>query len=392
MTSVATFSAAVDSEALLEQARRETGLSDFGDSGFLPSLDRFTKMMERSTAAASDKVAGFGQVVDVLATRLRLVEDAKRFPGIIDERIESPLIVIGFPRCGTTLLHALLTECPGNRAPLWWEVSQPSPPPALAEVGDPRLGWANRQMERWLADYPGFLAQHPYHDYGGLVSMECEALMAYDLRNSYPMLMSKVPFGEPWIGSDDQRATYAAHHRVLQQLQFGAPRRRWVLKGVEHQYRLGALLEQYPDAMLVWPHRDPAQVFGSLLSVSFEVAKFSGADISDPRAFSERILQGYVDRVDVAIKDPHTVSDRVCHVQYADFSTDQVATIDKIYDHFDLDSTGNERAVRAWLDDPGNRADRHGKWTYDLADFGLTADEIRERFGRYVDHYGVVTG
>jgi len=59
---------------------------------------------------------------------------------IEDERIEAPLIVIGFPRSGTTLLHALLAAAPGNRAPLYWEIARPSPPPSLAAPGDPRIG------------------------------------------------------------------------------------------------------------------------------------------------------------------------------------------------------------------------------------------------------------
>ena len=224
----------------------ETALSDFGDDGFRPSLDRFVEILRLPTQSAPDKVAAYGQMVNVLSWRLRMIADRKRYPAIEEERIVAPLIVIGFPRCGTTLLHALLTECPGNRAPLWWELARPSPPPSLAPAGDPRMGQATRDMERWLAEYPGFLTQHPYHDAGGGSSMECEALMVHDLRNAYPMLLSKVPFFTPWADNSDPVASYRAHHALLQHLQYGAPPRRWVLKGVEHQYRLGPLAEPVP--------------------------------------------------------------------------------------------------------------------------------------------------
>jgi hypothetical protein len=384
-----TFADQVDAEALLQQAVDETSLSDFGGDGFRPSLDRFVDIMRASAQSAPDKVAAYGQMVNVLSWRLRMIADRKRYPAIEEERIVAPLIVIGFPRCGTTLLHALLTECPGNRAPLWWELARPSPPPSLAPSGDPRVGQATRDMERWLAEYPGFLTQHPYHDAGGGSSMECEALMVHDLRNAYPMLLSKVPFFTPWADNSDPVASYGAHHSLLQHLQYGAPPRRWVLKGVEHQYRLGPLLDQYPDAMLVWPHRDPVQVFGSLLAVTFEVLRFSGADISDPRAFSERMLADYADRAEMAMKDPIISSDRVCHIRYPDFVADQAGAIRGIYEHFDLDPSGIDPAVQSWLSDPANRPDRHGKWSYDLTDFGVTEEEVRDRFRTYSDHFGI---
>ncbi len=389
----AAFDGDLDRDALLGQAMAETGLSDFGDEAdpaFRVTLDRFAATMTASDLGRPHKVAAYGQLVNVLSWRLRMVADRTRDPAIGDERIVAPMFVVGFPRCGTTLLHALLSAAPGNRAPLWWEVARPSPPPSLADTGDWRIGQANRDMERWLADYPGMLAQHPYHDEGAFTSMECEALLTYDLRNGYPMLLPHVPFAPAWADTSDVAAIFRAHHAVLQHLQFGGLRRRWVLKGVEHQYRLGALVGQYPDAMLVWPHRDPAEVFGSLLAVTFEVMRFSGADISDPRAFSERILDQYADRVEVAMKDPVTESAQVCHVRYRDFVRDQAGTIRGIYDHFGLEPAGVGEAVRGWLADPGNRSDRHGKWTYDLADFGVTEDGVRERFRSYIDHFDVL--
>ncbi len=384
-----TFGPSVDAAALLSQATAETGLDDFGGDTFRPSLERFAKVMEASALEAPDRVAAYGQLVNVLSWRLRMVADRKRYAGIAEERIVAPIIVVGFPRCGTTLLHALLTECPGNRAPLWWELARPSPPPSLAPEGDPRIGQATRDMERWLAEYPGFLVQHPYHDAGAHSAMECEALMAYDLRNAYPMLLSKVPFFTPWADNEDPAASYAAHHALLQQLQFGGPARRWVLKGVEHQYRLSALLERYPDAMLVWPHRDPVEVFGSLLAVTYQVLRFSGADISDPRGFSERMLSDYASRVATALADPVAGSERVLHVRYPDFTADPVGTVGKVYSHYGLAADGVAEAVRGWLNDPANRPDRHGKWSYDLADFKVTEDEVRERFRTYAAKFDI---
>ena len=391
MARSATFLAQPDAAALLAQAQYETGLHDFGDGRFRGPLAAFVELVNSAgQLSLDDRRAAFGQMVRVLAERLRLIEDRKRYPGIADERIEAPLIVIGFPRSGTTLLHALLAAAPGNRAPLYWEIARPSPPPSLAAVGDPRIGEGTRDIERWLAGYPGFIAQHPYFDAGGETPMECESLLVYDLRNAYPAMFSKVPYGQPWAAAGTGDEYYAAHRGFLQHLQFGGPRRRWVLKGVEHQFRLSALLAAYPDAMLVWPHRDPVDVFGSLLAVTSMVYQYSGTPApADRRAASLALLDSFQHRVDVALADPASGSDSVCHVSYADLVGDPVAVVQACYKHFGLPLDGVEPAVRRWLSDPGNRSDRFGKWTYDVAGHGISTAEVRDRFGRYRERFGV---
>ncbi len=391
MVRSATFSAQPDAAALLAQATFETGLRDFGDGQFRGPLQAFVRFLNAAGGiGADDRRAAFGQMVQVLGWRLRLVEDGKRYPGIADERIEAPLIVIGFPRSGTTLLHALLAAAPGHRAPLYWEIARPSPPVSLAAPGDPRIAEGTRDVERWLADYAGFIAQHPYFDAGGETPMECESLLVYDLRNAYPTMFSKVPYGPVWAEEGADHEYYASHRRFLQHLQFGGPRRRWVLKGVEHQFRLSALLTAYPDAKLVWPHRDPVEVFGSLLAVISMVFKHSGTPApADRRAFSLAMLDRFGQRVEKALADPASDGDSVCHVTYPQLVANPAGVVRGVYEHFALPLDGLEAALRAWLDDPGNRSDRFGKWTYDLADYEVSADEVSERFAGYRERFGL---
>jgi hypothetical protein len=390
MARSATFSPRPDAAALLAQATDETGLHDFGDGQFRGPLEALVRFLGAGGLGADDRRAAFGQVVRVLGWRLRLVEDRKRYPGIADERIEAPMIVIGFPRSGTTLLHALLAAAPGNRAPLYWEIARPSPPVSLAAAGDPRIAEGTRDIERWLADYAGFITQHPYFDAGGETPMECESLLVYDLRNAYPTIFSKVPFGSGWAEAGSGQEYYASHRRFLQHLQFGGPRRRWVLKGVEHQFRLSALLAAYPDAKLIWPHRDPVEVFGSLLAVASLVYQHSGTPApADRRAFSLALLDSFEQRVEKALADPASEAGSICHVTYPDLVADPAGVVQAAYEHFGLPPDGVEATVRAWLDDPGHRSDRFGRWTYDLADYGVRSDEVRGRFGGYRERFGL---
>ena len=50
--------------------------------------------------------------------RLKVTDWIKRHPGVADERIESPMVVIGMFRAGTTFLTYLLEQDPAHRSPV----------------------------------------------------------------------------------------------------------------------------------------------------------------------------------------------------------------------------------------------------------------------------------
>src|SRR3546814_2172897 len=56
-------------------------------------------------------------------------DDRIRNPAIAEVEIKQPMFILGLPRCGTSLLHALIDGDPQIRTPLMWEVADPSPPP-----------------------------------------------------------------------------------------------------------------------------------------------------------------------------------------------------------------------------------------------------------------------
>src|SRR3954452_904164 len=215
-----------DADAVLAAARQRAGLDDFGTNWVRESLDNLVRFLNTDPKISDvQRAAAYDQIVEVLAGRLRLIDDRKRYPGIDDEVIEAPIIVMGFGRSGTTFLHSLIAEDPANRAPAYWEVARPSPPPGLAEPGDPRIEAGHRDIKEWLDGIPGFITQHPYWDQGALALMECESWLIYNLSYHYPIQESKIPFGTKWAVDVDERTKYEFHRSFLQQLQYGAPPR-----------------------------------------------------------------------------------------------------------------------------------------------------------------------
>jgi hypothetical protein len=381
----------LDSSAVLVAAQKATGLEDFGAGPLRTALDSILDQLNTNDSLSDENRSGaYSQLIEVLAGRLRMIEDRKRFPGIEDERVDEPIIVFGFGRSGTTMLHSLIAEDPATRAPAYWEVARPSPPPATAAADDPRIEAGHRDIQKWLDGIPGFITQHPYWDQGALALMECESFFVYDLSYCYPIQLSKIPFGVGWSATGDELAKYRFHKAFLQQLQYGGEPRRWALKGVDHQYTLSGLRAVYPKAHLVWAHRDPVQVMGSLLEVTFMITKGTGGSTGDRGAFSRAWLARHRGMLDRALNNPLAADPAICHVRFPDLIGTPVETIRGIYEHFGLPMTDlHEQRIGQWLDDPANQADRHGKWTYRLSDYGVDADYIRDLFADYCERFGV---
>jgi len=388
---VATTSDRPHTAAVLQVAEEVTGLHDFGGGPLREALGSIVEQLNGDETLPADvRSAAYAQLVEVLASRLRMVADRKRFPGIDAERIEAPIIVFGFGRSGTTMLHSLIAADPATRAPVYWQVARPSPPPALAGPQDPRIEAGHGDIARWLDGIPGFITQHPYWDQGALALMECESFFVYDLSYCYPIQLSKIPFGVGWSATKDEVAKYRFHRWFLQQLQYGGPARRWALKGIDHQFTLTGLRAVYPDAHLVWAHRDPVQVMGSLLEVTFMLTQGTGGDAADRSAFTRGWLARHRASLDRALNNPLAVDPSICHVRFPELVSAPLETVRGIYAHFELPMTqAHEEGIERWLADPANQADRHGKWTYQLADYGVDAGYIRELFADYCDRFGV---
>jgi hypothetical protein len=254
--------AGLAADALLAGAAAETGLADYGD----PTLpERFAVAVEHLNSLGMDGtgIAAAAQACRwLLTSRLEFIEDRNRYP-IAGEVIAEPMFVTGEPRSGTTLMHALMSVDPDARALRFWEVMYPSPPPGLAGPDDPRREQADADWREINAKMPKWLHSHPYNDMLGDGLPEDERTWAFDFRVMTPTAWWRVPM-QSLVGglATDARAQYRLHKAMLQQLQYRRPRKYWVLKGF-HGFRLEEMFETYPDATLVWLHRDPVQVAAS---------------------------------------------------------------------------------------------------------------------------------
>ena len=240
------------------------------------------------------------------------------------------MFVTGEPRSGTTLMHALMSVDPDARALRFWEVMYPSPPPGLAAADDARRARADADWREINAKMPKWLHSHPYNDMLGDGLPEDERTWAFDFRVMTPTAWWRVPM-QSLVGglATDAAAQYRLHKAMLQQLQYRRPRKYWVLKGF-HGFRLEEMFETYPDATLVWLHRDPVQVAASRTMMMADIAEGMVGPV-DLHAVAKMHLE--LTRAGVAntMSNPMVDDPRILHVRYTDFIADQVGTVRRYY-------------------------------------------------------------
>jgi len=187
----------------------------------------------------------------------------------------------------------------------------------------------------------------------------------------------------------DAVAQYRIHRAMLQQCQYNRPRRYWVLKGF-HGFRLKEFFAAYPDANLVWLHRDPVQVAASRTMMMADIMHGIVGAI-DLQAEARMHLAMTRASIANSMSNPLVKDPRIYHLRYADFVADPVGTIRGYYKFCGRSLTAEaEAAMRHYL--ATNRGDRYGKFAYStklLTDIGEDIEKLHEEFRPFRERFGV---
>jgi hypothetical protein len=386
----------MDADTLVANARATTGLECFGFDDFglddlgldscREGLDHYVEALEREAELTElGELAIEAQITASLVNRLRVTDWLTQHPEARRAPVERPLVVLGLPRTGTTLLSELLHRDPANRSLMRWEASDCVPPPTASTFAtDPRIDAARATGAAMDALNPEFKAIH-YEAPDG--PTECVTLLAQDFKSLLWETIANVPSYGDWLFGCDFTSAYEYHHGALSLLQSSAPGR-WALKTPQHSLALDALVAQYPDARLVMTHRDPVTVVGSVCSLARVLSgTFSDADHGDSintrwTAVAEEIVNRVMDW-----RDRHG-DDRFVDVAYGDLIADPVGTVGSIYGHFGEDlSAQAEASMRRYVDE--HPRGEHGRHRYDVGALGLDRRELTARFAPYRERFGI---
>ncbi|HXQ22730.1 MAG TPA: sulfotransferase [Candidatus Acidoferrales bacterium] len=379
--------AVVDVPALLDAARRDTGLDDLGDSSFRDGLEVLAAALGRE-AHLNDvgRMAYNGQVLGYLQERLRIEDWYRRHPEIDEQAIRAPIFVTGLPRTGTTALSNLLAADPAARSLRFWESQRPTPPPEAATYrSDPRIAAADAILSGMKQAAPELASMH---DDTGWSPTENQDLLGQHFRTLHFEGQAHIPgYVQWWLGCDMAPA-YRHHRRVLKLLQWRCPLTRWNLKSPPDLCHLDAMTAAYPDLRIIWTHRDPAKVLPSVCKLIAIIRTFCAEHV-DLHALGRAELALWSEAVRRGVEFRRRVGDAAfVDVFMDDLVARPLETMANVYDRFGLPFTGEaEQGMRAWL--AVNPQHKHGAPRYTLAEFGLGLDEVRAAFREYVQHFDV---
>jgi hypothetical protein len=382
----------LDVDHLVETAQQATGLADFGESTWREGCERLVDALaaEARLNTIGEQIAEM-EIVAYLTNRMRVTDWHRRESGIGRADVRPPIVIVGQGRTGTTILYDLLAQDPSNRVPRTWEVDRPWPPPETATYDtDPRIDEVQATIEASESVIPGFLAMHPI---GARLGQECVRITGGAFRSMIFPTQYRIPSYLRWLLDEaDMAPAYRYHRRFLQHLQSRHRGDRWVLKSPGHIWSLGALLAEYPGALLVQTHRDPLRIVASLASLVALLRRLASDESSVPGVAAELaddVADG-LDRSVTARLDGTVRPDRAVDVQFAAFMADPLATVRTIYDRLGMALGGvAEARMRAFLD--ANPQDKHGGHRYTFAATGLDAGALRERVRRYQTYFDVAS-
>lgn len=366
-------------ESLLRDAERCTGLTSWGEFPFREGLEAVVRSIEADLQPRYLARAVIWRLLRrLLVNRLCTQAALAAQPEIAARKITRPLVVLGFPRTGTTLLHHLLALDPQSRPLLGWEALYPAPLYAKGKPAQDRRRQNCERMHRlFYRLFPKVAAAHNFTPDG---PEEC----AWMLMTSFiptVLLNFALPSYRDWMAtvSDDYLVgAYGLHQRQLQILQGPSAEHRWTLKAPTHFYGLHGLTTVYPDAVLVQTHRDLAAVVGSSSSMVSKTLP-NGSKLREGIGIDILKSLKVVQDRGMAVRD-RLPSDRVIDIRYDDLVARPVEVVEEIYRAAALPLPADMgQRVRQWLAE--NPQHKHGKHDYRLEEFGVNRAMVEETLG-----------
>jgi len=380
----------LDPASILTEAAEIAGSDDFGDASFREPLERLCAALDgEAKLNAAGRAAQRDRILNILVTRARTEAYLSDCAEILDEEIVAPVVIVGLPRSGTTMLHRVIAEDPGFDSAKWYECRFPAPPPDWDWVSpDPRRAAAEQELAQMLEFVPELASVHPFDPVG---PDEEIMLIEQAFQSRTAESFADIPSFSRWLEGRDQRPGYAYLKRMIQFLQWqhrrlGSARERWVLKTPEHLAHMECLFETFPDATVVQTHRDPVEAIPSIASMVHHLWEM-GADAPDPhsagRQWSRNFAIGLKATLEFRDKGHE---DRFVDVWFKDSVRNPLGSVGKVYDflHRSLTPIAEDK-MRKWTED--NAREKRPPHEYTLDKFGLTEEGIARDFSEYRERY-----
>jgi len=378
----------LDADAIFDQVKRESGLSDFGGDWFRQPLRVLVEALREEAALNQlGLFAAVGQLKKVIKDRLHAEELFKAHSEIAERSLKSPVVVVGPMRSGTTRLHRLLAADSRFSYMRAFETVCPVPAP------DFRPGDKDR---RWMISRLAVGAVHAFnpttaciHPTGPFEPEEELGLLVRSIWGMKHEAQWHVPSYGRWSETQDATPAYEYMARLLRLVGWARGEddsRPWVLKTPQHMLDLPALLKVFPDARIIFTHREPQAVVGSSCSLVWNQMVIHSDHVDAGEIGREwlRKTEHQIARMRRArLQIPEN---QRLDVRYEDMDRDWETVMRRIYGFLDMDIEQALPSMTAFIDRSEQERTRHPH-RYTLSAFALDAATVSERFQSYTDAF-----
>jgi hypothetical protein len=378
---------ALEFQDIVSAAREKSGAPDPDSDSWREGLEILLAdhAREQSLTERGEQMIR-NRYVEALAARMKVDDTIRNNPTVVDAPVKRPVFILGLPRTGTTMISYMMDADPANRSMLRWEAYNGYPPAAPGGLKtDPRCRAELEKDEMMLKMAPHVAAAHWEPGDG---PTECVHLLAQDFRSLMLAVLSDTPTYHDWILFTDMESAFAHRKRALQILQ-STNGGRWVLKMPSDSLFIRQLFKTFPDARVIWTHRDPYAAFASSVSMRGNSRamfnKDSGLDYIR-KNFPLQLAMHAARPLEVSKERP----DDFYHLYYDDLVADPLAQMRRIYAWLGDEWTADtEAGMQGWLND--NPQGRHGKHSYSLAQWGFSKKHLEPYFSDYLRVHPVAT-
>jgi Sulfotransferase family len=378
----------LDADRFIKIAKEKTGLTDLGGNQFDEPLRKLLDCAAREVDFHASGLEAFkSDVLRCLVNRLRMQQDIKDHPEILDEDVSDPIIIIGMGRSGTTKLHKVLSAPDSVQKTLFWRMWNPSRfPNTVPGKPDPRIAAAGSSH---LVTQDNAVADAGHHMEEQEVEEESILYMGTFEGWTWTQLAPAPRFFD-WIMSRPSIESFRYVKTILQYLQWqdgGKRGRPWILKSPAYVTYLDSLLECYPNATIVHAHRDPRETIPSYAKLLGAIWSIQSNPLDSHFVGSEtqRMWKFKIDRC-LEARDRLRLNGRILDVKYQQVRNDPMSVVREIYRRAGRTlSAEAEQKMAAWH--ATNEQGRFGKHEYSLEEFGLSEVGIDKAFAEYIRRF-----
>lgn len=356
---------------------KRSGATRIEGEHWRPWFALLAEELERSAALNPlGRIIANGQLVGLLAARVRAERLLARYPEIMAHRIERPIIIMGPMRSGSTRVQRLFACDPRFN---WTRLHESLFPVPYGQAGG-RRRWAGAAVHRLLRTLnPSVQRIHPS---GAMQPDEEFGHLSFAMTSA----QAAVQWHVPGLVAAERRRDWSpvvAELAMLLRLNAWArlerPGRRWVLKCPAYGDMADALFDAFPDASVIHLGRHPMKVVASSASLVFE---------------QRRIHSDAVNREAIGAEWFTRTLERQRQQDAARRRHPRVAALDLFYDEVSSDWRAAMQRVYRFIGEPLTNEALHGMerylagasdhrgHCYDARDFGLDEDEIRRAFAQ----------